>query len=1048
MLTSCVDDFDTNAFVVQKPGDKADYEYLDEYAPLKEYIDRSAHPNFKASGALTASEFNKKGTLYTLALSNFDEVVAGNAMKMASVVNNKGDMDFGTVQAFVSAAEDAGLTVYGHTLAWHSQQPVGWLTNLLADKPIPADPNAKPTFSYIVDRDFEDGSQVIGGWGNGSSQAVEDGVLVLTNPSAVNFWEAQIAIDMPSAFESGQKYTLKMKVKSDAEGLLRVGFQNPDNYAGCGDFPSITLSKDWQDVELECTVSGDNAKRFIFSYGDVAGKIYIDDLKLFAGSAGDDTASAGPTKEVIIKRDFEDGSQVIGGWGNGSSQKVDNGVLVFTNPSQTDFWAAQAAVDMPTPFENGETYTLIMKVKSNATGNLRVGFQNPDNYAGCGDFAPIALSSDWQQVMLECKITGDNAKRFIFSFGDIVGDIFIDDLELYKGNAPKIVTTTYVDRDFEDAGHLIGGWGNGSSQAIENGVLVLTNPSAVNSWEAQIAIDFTDPIPNGTVTTMEIKAKASANMNLAVGFQNPDGYAGQGDFPQLELTTDWQSFKVECKVNGDGAKRFIFSYGAFAGKVYIDDLKLYSETIEEIGSGNGGGNAPSVEVEKTIVENKPTLVITSSDMEEFAWDTQFWIMANQPFHAGDKYEFKADVRADLPASAGSQIHKGAGDYLHWSAVGSINFTTEWETYTANGDIPSEGDGGQSIAFNLNDFASANKYYFRNVVFKINGKDVINNGNLATDDNSSFISKESRGDILNTVIQPSISYTKLVNSNTIPLTAEERKDTLIYAMNKWITGMMDATEGRVKAWDLINEAVSGGGNVNGYYDLQHGDGYVPGGTWDVGGDAFYWQDYFGSEEYGVIVEKLARDAYAAQEGVNPSDLKLFVNDYNLESTWDNNKKLESLIYWIDVWEKGGAKIDGIGTQMHISYILDPAQQENQKKHITRMFELMAKTGKLVRVSELDMGVCEKQFGTGLTSADLAKRPDGFQIEQAMADYYKWIVSEYYRIVPANQQYGICQWCLTDSEEGSGWRAGEPTGLWYNDYTRKPAYAGWADGLSGK
>ncbi len=1040
MLTSCVDDFDTNSYVVNKPGGKADYEYLNDYEPLKNYVDRTAHPNFKVSAALTAADFNKKGNVYTLSRANFDEVVAGNAMKMGSVVDGNGAFNFSTVSDFVSAAESGGLTIYGHTLAWHSQQPVKWLSKLIADKPIPVDPNATPTFSYIVDRDFEDGGQIIGGWGNGSSQAIEDGVLVLTNPSAANFWEAQIAIDMPTAFEVGQKYTLKMKVKSDAEGQLRVGFQNPDGYAGCGDFEAATLTKDWQEVVRECTITGDNALRFIFSYGDVAGKIYIDDLKLFAGGIGDDEAAApsGPTREVIIERDFSSDADKIGGWGNNSTQTVKDGVLVFSNPSKVDFWAAQAAVDMPTAFENGETYTLIMKVKSAAEGQLRVGFQNPDGYAGCGDFAPITLTPDWQEVCQECKITGDNALRFIFSFGDVVGDIMIDDLLLYKGKMPEYETTMYVDRDFSEDSQKIGGWGNSSSQAVEDGVLVLTNPSAVNSWEAQIAVDFNEPIPNGTVTTMEIKAKASAAMNLAVGFQNPDGYAGQGDFPALALTTDWQTFKVECTVNGDGAKRFIFSYGQHAGKVYIDDLKLYTRKMKEVG---GGGAAPSVKVEKTITENKRTLVVTTQDMAANPWDTQLWIVTNNAFNDGASYEFSVDVRADHPASSGSQVHTDPGTYVSSAAVGTINFTTEWDTYKASGTL--SGDG-HSIAFNLNDFNPANKYYYRNFSLKINGQNAIVNGDLSSDDVSSFVVKEyPAADPVPAVISPSISYTVTVDSNTIPLTPEEKKEKLIGAMQQWIYGMMEATEGKVKAWDLINEPISGGGNVEGNYDLQHYDGYETG-SWDVGGDAFYWQDYFGAEDYGVIVDSIARNAYAAQEGTNPADLKLFVNDYNLEATWDNNKKLASLIYWIGVWEKGGAKIDGIGTQMHISYFRDATDQENQKKHITKMFEDMKNTGKLVRVSELDMGIAETQADafqhkmipmSKITLAD----------EKAMADYYQWIIEEYFRIIPAPQQYGICQWCLTDAPADGGWRAGEPVGLWYQDYSRKPAYGGWAEGL---
>ena len=58
-----------------------------------------------------------------------------------------------------------------------------------------------------------------------------------------------------------------------------------------------------------------------------------------------------------------------------------------------------------------------------------------------------------------------------------------------------------------------------------------------------------------------------------------------------------------------------------------------------------------------------------------------------------------------------------------------------------------------------------------------------------------------------------------------------------------------------------------------------------------------------------------------------------------------------------------------------------------------------------------------------------------------------LGKYFEIVPPAQQYGITQWCPLDSPENTSWRAGEPTGLWDINYNRKPAYAGFANGLAG-
>ena len=274
--------------------------------------------------------------------------------------------------------------------------------------------------------------------------------------------------------------------------------------------------------------------------------------------------------------------------------------------------------------------------------------------------------------------------------------------------------------------------------------------------------------------------------------------------------------------------------------------------------------------------------------------------------------------------------------------------------------------------------------------------------------------------------------------TRPLTQEERHDTLVWAMDKWIKGMMEACDGKVKAWDLVNEAVAGADNDrDGYYDLQHSEGYAQG-TWDVGGDAFYWQDHMGDLEYIRQACRLARK-------YGPEDIVLFINDYNLESDWDNNKKLKSLINWIEKWEADRVtKIDGIGTQMHISCFENNTHQNNIKKHITQMFQLMANSGKLVRVSELDMGYVRgsNRWGASSKTADLTEAE-----HKKMADFYEWIIKEYFRIIPPEQQWGICQWCTTDAPANSGWRGGEPVGIWDINNYRKHVYAGFVRGLNG-
>lgn len=718
VLGSCAD-WDDWKYDVEKPQTIAQYEYLNDYAPLKEYLDRGAHPGFKVSAALGVDEFNQQGPLFRLAAHNFDEIVAGNAMKMASCVNDQGEMDFSKVSSFVHAAEDAGLTVYGHALAWHAQQPSKYLNELIKDKELPpAEENP--------------------------------GLIITAGDPKANTWDYEIYYDLDEPLKAGKTYEISLNVRGTNPGTIDFWPGKKDGSATQYGAGSFTVAESAVDNEFTFTPNAD-IDRMRFCFGKIGGTLYFDNFVL---------KEKGSDHNLVVNSTFDE--------------------------NDISHWTKVSWVDV----------------------NYKIG-----NVAGVGA-VDIPVS---------------------------VGHLTFDD------------------------GQNLGGWGMDNAPKIVNGVCEVGNNAAKeNPWNAQVCYKPGFAFENGKAYHLKMKIKGSVAGEFGAAFQNPDGFKGCGDFPTIKVTTDWKEVDVTTTCNGDNALRLLLNIGKYAGTLYIDDFEVY-------------------------------------------------------------------------------------------------------------------------------------------------------------------------------------YTK--SSNGIPLTPQEKSDTLTWAMNKWISGMMQATEGKVKAWDLINEAVSGGGNVNGFYALQTEA------TSEHNPQDFYWQDYFTPEMYGPIVEKAARDAYAAVEGTNPEDLKLFINDYNLESDWDNNQKVKSLVYWIGVWEKKGkelgwnTKIDGIGSQMHISYYENPKTLESKKKAIQNMLKIMSETGKLVRISELDMGYVDKD-GKDVTTAQLEKLPIEERVakEKAMAEHYKWIIEQYFKIVPVKQQYGICQWCLTDAPTDSGWRPGKPVGLWNLNYQRKPAYGGFADGLA--
>lgn len=699
VLGSCAD-WDDWKYDVEKPQTIAQYEYLNDYAPLKEYLDRGAHPGFKVSAALGVDEFNQQGPLFRLAAHNFDEIVAGNAMKMASCVNDQGAMDFSKVSSFIAAAEDAGVSVYGHTLAWHAQQPKKWLEKLLADKELKIDPNQK-TFKELSRQTYQDGPFPYFQMGcapkviNGSMHFVPTGD-----------W-SQFFCMTGCSMKAGN-YVAVLHIKSTKEGMISLTVQN--------------------------------------------------------------------------------------GWG-GDAQNITKKFAVKAN----EWVDAEVALDDI----QGGNYDFILK---------------PETFDGTLDLQSVTVGQYESPAMeVEQEVKYQTYQDGPFPY-------------FQMGCAPEVI--------------------NGSMHFVPTG-----------DWSQFFCLAGAALTPGDYAVDVEIKSTKAGNIKMTV--QN--GWGGDAE--------------------------------SFTGSVLLKE----------------------------------------------GWTTARFKMT---------------------------LEQG----------GNYDFILKPETFNATLDLKS------------------------------------------------------------------VSVKKIVKMNSIPLTPKEKSDTLTWAMNKWISGMMQATEGKVKAWDLINEAVAGEGNVNGFYPLQTANENNP--------DDFFWQDYFTPEMYGPIVEKAARDAYAAVEGTNPEDLKLFINDYNLESDWDNNQKVKSLVYWIGVWEKKGkelgwnTKIDGIGSQMHISYYENEQTLESKKKGIQNMLKIMAETGKLVRISELDMGYVDAE-GNDVTTAQLEKLPIDKRVakEKAMAEYYKWIIEQYFAIVPTSQQYGICQWCLTDSPASSSWRGGLPVGLWNLNYQRKPAYGGFAEGLSG-
>ncbi|HEX8313714.1 MAG TPA: endo-1,4-beta-xylanase, partial [Flavisolibacter sp.] len=230
-----------------------------------------------------------------------------------------------------------------------------------------------------------------------------------------------------------------------------------------------------------------------------------------------------------------------------------------------------------------------------------------------------------------------------------------------------------------------------------------------------------------------------------------------------------------------------------------------------------------------------------------------------------------------------------------------------------------------------------------------------------------------------------------------------------ALGNYITTTVTRYKGKIKAWDVVNEMFADNGNIRNNSN-----------TANTAADVLVWSNYLG-RDFGLKAFNYAKAA-------DPEAL-LFINDYNLES---QPAKLDSLIAYVKEIIARGAKVDGIGTQMHINY--------DSYAGIDAMFQKMAATGLKVKITELDVRINANAF----FSATRTVTPDYYSFQAKM---YNYVVESYLRNVPAAQRYGITVWGVGD---GDSWR-GVPQGvydfplLWDADYKKKAAYTGFLQGL---
>lgn len=540
--------------------------------------------------------------------------------------------------------------------------------------------------------------------------------------------------------------------------------------------------------------------------------------------------------------------------------------------------------------------------------------------------------------------------------------------------------------------------------ATAKAVKLISSSSSSGAWNLQlISPDITIVSGHNYEVSFYIKSEQAGKGRISFsGLSNnypwKDWYNTGGGYTEaFETSSVWRQVKFTVNDFTESTFKMAFDLGYLPDVTYYIDIDniivvdLDAEPVEVNYVENGGFETGDLSGWTALNPGAGTLVtnedkflgdysvkMTSGSSSSSAWDLQLE-SSQLSLDASKVYTFSFNVKSTVAGKGRISFPGGMNGnqypWMNWTGSGASEaFNTPAGVWTAV-SVEMTNTTNVKLSFDMG--------YLPDVTYYI--------------DDVKIVEKPANG----------VAGAIAVSSGPVIIekTDEEKAQIIGAALEDWISKMVGHYKADVHAWDVVNEPMNESGSVR--------DGNVA----EPASDEFHWVKYLG-QDYAVTAFNLAR-----QYG-NPGD-KLFINDYNLEYSLE---KCDGLIQYVGYIESKGATVDGIGTQMHLSI-------DSDKEKIAQMFQKLAATGKLIKITEFDI----KVGTTSPTEEQFAKQ----------AELYRYVLDKYMQYIPAAQRYGVAVWGVSDNaEEHVNWIPDDAPNLWNADYERKHAYKGFADGLAGR
>lgn len=570
-------------------------------------------------------------------------------------------------------------------------------------------------------------------WNNAEAKAritIQDGCLHFESTEKTgNNWDCQFSpLPGVQGMEEELVYKVTIKIKGSPNARIAAHLAGTDNYG------AIEITEDWsvQEIEYPCKdPKGPYSSNHLLNIqcGDFVGYYDIEYIKITHEE--EESGNITEWKENLVNGNAEGEygeiacvqSQEFGMHldENGNRQIHDadietiDGNKVFVShakavdppllweedgeqwgqphsagdPKPDNVWQNQMFIVFPRAMKNGEVYTLSFRYKASKAAKVSTqGHALPGQYISGGGLGELSFTTEWQTV--EKKITAQSnndgtldEQSIAFNLGQ---EYYDQDVDFYLDD---ISMKTMV----LEEGYFVAAINTGNELAkydYQNAIKFNAEKDE-DGYDILKAVVGTVGDETSWVNEIMISTVRGDDKMFQVNAIKPDKVVNDPDawFAYKPLS----KYKIGLPANG------VWQIIISEEEGQINFIKLDGEADRE----------PQV-----IVANPTEVIVNATEKGEGnPWDNQFFILGNRTLKVGEVVVVEFEYKAEKDAPIGSQSTKGLGEYLG-GAWPALEATTEYQTFTQTFEVKQAGQS--SFTFNLSEFADANTYYFKNIVF--------------------------------------------------------------------------------------------------------------------------------------------------------------------------------------------------------------------------------------------------------------------------------------------------------------------------------------------